>query len=109
MSAVSKTVDAIRTCEPAYKDLRCPHSEHRVQSNDAERRMSILLDIDPCIIIAELDPLVRSVLVLRMAIRASIQNCALRLNVSQSAVLAANCRAMTWLCDTQVQDHPDRD
>ena len=59
--------------------------------------MSFLFVIDPGIIIAELDPLARSVLVLRTAIRASIPDCALRLNVSRSTVLAANCRAMTWL------------
>ncbi len=106
MSAISKTVDAIRSCEPAYKDLRCLHSEHRSQG-EAERRMSFLAGIDPSIIVAELDPLARSVLVLRTAIGASIQDCALRLNVSRSIVLAANCRAMTWLRDIQLQHHPE--
>jgi DNA-directed RNA polymerase specialized sigma24 family protein len=101
MSAISKTLDAIRSCEPAYKDLRCLHPEHRAQGNDAERRMSFLFGIDPSITIAELDPLARSVLVLRTATRASIQDCALRLNVSRSTVLAANCRAMTWIRDRQ--------
>ena len=107
MSAISKTVGAIRSCEPAYKDLRCLHSEHRAQDNDAKRCMSFLFGIDPSIIIAELDPLARSVLVLRTAIRTSIHDCALRLNVSRSTVLAANCRAMTWLSETQLQHHPE--
>jgi len=105
-SAISKTVGAIRSCEPVYKDLHCLHSEHRVQGYDAGR-MSFLFGIDPSIIIAELDPLARSVLVLRTAIRASIQDCALRLNVSRSTVLAANCRTMTWLRDIQLQRHPE--
>ncbi len=107
MSAISKTVDAIRSCEPAYKDLRCLHSEHRAQSNDPERHMSFLFGIDPTIIIAERDPLARAVLVLSTAIGASIQDCALRLNVSRRTVLAANCRAMTWLRDIQLQHHPE--
>ena|ERR1700722_6603992 len=105
MSAISKTLDAIRSCEQAYKDLRCPHSEHRGQYNDVERCMSFLVGFDPSIIIAEIDPLARAVLVLRTATRASIQDCALRLNVSRSIVLAANCRAMTWLHDKQLQQH----
>lgn len=107
MSAISKTADAIRGCEPEYKDLRCLHSEHRGLGNDGERRMSLLFGIDPSIIIAELDPLARSVLVLRTAVGASIQDCALRLNVSRSTVLAANCRAMTWLRDLQLRRHPE--
>jgi hypothetical protein len=104
MSAISKTVGAIRSCEPAYKDLDCLHSEHRVQRYDAGH-MSFFFGIDPSIIIAELDPLARSVLVLRTAIGASIQDCALRLNVSRRTVLAANCRAMTWLRDIQLRHH----
>jgi hypothetical protein len=47
--------------------------------------------------IAELDPLCRAILVLRIAIGSSIQDCSLRLNVSRAAVLASNCLAMTWL------------
>jgi hypothetical protein len=105
MSAISKAANAIHGCAPAYEDRRCPHSEHLSQGNDAERERDIrfVCGTDPGIILAELDPLARAVLVLRTAIRASIQDCVLRLNVSRTAVLAANCRAMTWLHDTQRQ------
>lgn len=105
MSAISKAANTIRCCEPAYANLYCMHSEHLSQRSNAEceRDMSFVFGIDPSTIIAELDPLARAVLVLRTAIRASIQDCALRLNVSRSTVLAANCRAMTWLHDTQRQ------
>ncbi len=106
-SAITKTANAIRGCEPAYANLRCTHGEHFSYGNDAEQRMSIVLGIDASAIIAELDPLARAVLVLRTAIRTSIQDCALRLNVSRSAVLAANCRAMTWLHETQRQRASD--
>ncbi len=108
-SAITKTSNAIRCCEPAYANLHCTHSQHLSYGNDAEQRMSVVLGIDPSAIIAELDPLARAVLVLRTAIRASIQDCALRLNVSRSTVLAANCRAMTWLHDTQRQRASDEE
>ena len=36
--------------------------------------------------LAELDPLCRAILVLRIAIRSSIQDCSFRLNVSRAAV-----------------------
>jgi hypothetical protein len=45
--------------------------------------------------------------VLRIAIRSSIQDCSLRLNVSRAAVLAANCYAMTWLDHSQVRPLED--
>jgi hypothetical protein len=104
-SAISKSADAIRSCEPAYKGLRCSHSEHLAQSNDAEcdERLSLVLSADPRVLIAELDPLARAVLVLRVAIRSSVQGCVLRLNGSRSAILAANCRAMTWLHNLQLR------
>ena len=98
-TAISHGTDAIRICEAAYKDQRCPHVEHLSQGNAEERAASLdlILGVDTQTLLAELDPLCRAVLVLRVAIRSSIQDCALRLNVSRAAVLAANCHAMTWL------------
>jgi DNA-directed RNA polymerase specialized sigma24 family protein len=100
-SAISHGTEAIRICEAAYKDQRCPHVEHLSPGDDEERAASLdlILGADAQTLIAELDPLCRAVLVLRVAIRSSIQDCALRLNVSRAAVLAANCHAMTWLHD----------
>jgi DNA-directed RNA polymerase specialized sigma24 family protein len=102
--AISQGTTAIRTCEAAYKNRRCPHLEHSSQS-DAERASSLdlILRADAQTLIAELDPLCRAVLVLRLAIRSSIQDCALRLNVSRAAVLAANCHALTWLQERHVK------
>ncbi len=104
-SAISRGIDAIRACEAAYKDLRCSHSEHFSQGDgpERERRLSIVLGTDPRVVIAELDPLARAVLVLRVALRSSIQDCMLRLNVSRAAVLAANCYAMNWLHELQLK------
>lgn len=98
-SAISLQREAIRRYEAMYRDRRCPHVEHLCQIDDARRAASLALivQMDAIGIIAELDPLCRVILVLRIAIRSSVQDCSLRLNVSRAAVLAANCLAMTWL------------
>jgi DNA-directed RNA polymerase specialized sigma24 family protein len=103
-SVISHGTEAIRICEASYKDRRCLHVEHLSQSDAEERAASLdlILGTDAQTLIAELDPLCRAVLVLRVAIRSSIQDCALRLNVSRSAVLAANCHALTWLQERRV-------
>jgi DNA-directed RNA polymerase specialized sigma24 family protein len=97
--AISHATESIRLCEPRYKDRRCPHAEHLLQGDAEERAASLelILGTDVQTVIAELDPLCRAILILRAAIRSSIQDCALRLNVSRAAVLAANCRSLTWL------------
>ena len=104
-SAISHGTEAIRICEAAYKDRRCPHVEHLSQGDAEERAASLdlILGADTQKLLAELDSLCRAVLVLRVAIRSSIQDCALRLNVSRPAVLGANCHAMTWLHDGNVK------
>jgi hypothetical protein len=97
--AISLQGEAIRICEAMYKDRRCSHLEHLCQLDDERRAASLalILQMDGQKVIAELDPLCRAILVLRIAIRSSIQDCSLRLNVSRAAVLAANCHAITWL------------
>jgi len=104
-SAISHGTEAIRICEAAYKDRRCSHVEHLSQGDAEERAASLdlILGADAQTLIAELDPLCRAVLVLRVAIRSSIQDCALRLNVSRAAVLAANCHVLTWLHERHVK------
>jgi DNA-directed RNA polymerase specialized sigma24 family protein len=103
--AISHGTEAIRICEATYRDRRCPHVEHLSQGDAEERaaRLDLILGTDAQTLIAELDPLCRAVLVLRVAIRSSIQDCALRLNVPRATVLAANCHAMTWLHDGHVK------
>jgi hypothetical protein len=98
-AAISRQDEAIRMCEGMYKDRRCPHVEHLCHL-DAERRaasLALVLQMDAQKISAELDPLCRAIVVLRIATRSSIQECSLRLSVSRAVVLAANCLAMTWL------------
>jgi len=100
-SAILPAAEAIRRCESAYHGGRCTHPEHLSQGEPGERKMylDLLLQADPSVVLTELDALCRAVLVLRVAIRSSIQDCVVRLNVPRAAVLAANCRAMTWLHD----------
>ena len=107
-SAISKCAEAIRHCEAAYKEQRCSHAEHTSQWDPEERAagLNLILEADARKVIAELDPLSRAVLVLRLGIRSSIQDCVLRLNVARADVLAANCRSMTWLRGLQLQSVP---
>ncbi len=104
-NAISHGTEAIRIYEVAYKDRRCPHVEHLSQGDAEERAASLdlILGADAQKLIAESDPLCRAVLVLRVAIRSSIQDCALRLNVSRAAVLGANCHVLTWLHERHVK------
>jgi hypothetical protein len=100
---------AIRLCGNGYRARPCNHAEHLLQGDSEQRTASLdrILRADGPRIVAELDSLCRAVLVLRVAIRSSIQDCVIRLNVSRAAVLAANCRVMTWLHDcetTSVED-----
>ena len=111
-SAISHGAKAIRMCEATYKDRRCPHLKHLSQGDAEERAatLDLILGADTKKLLTELDSLCRAVLIIRVAIRSSIQDCALRLNVSRPAVLGANCHAMTWLDDgnaRQVQENHD--
>jgi len=96
-SAISRRAEAIRACEAIYKNERSSYVEHLVDNEDRAASLKLILQADAGKMIAELDPLCRAVLVLRVAIRSSIQDCVLRLNVCRRAVLAAASRAMTWL------------
>jgi len=111
-SAISQNLGALRNCEAAYKDKCCSHVEHSWKCDAPEREASLnlIVQADPRKLIAELDTLCRAILVLRFAIRSSIQDCVLRLAVSRAAVLGANCEAMTWLHELQLRGreaHPN--
>lgn len=109
-AATSLQRDAIRACEAMYKDRRCPHVEHLCHLDDEQRvgSLALILDMDAQDIIGELDPLCRAILVLRIAIRSSVQDCSLRLNVSRSVAATANCVAMSWLDYRRVKPLEDQ-
>ena len=103
--AVLHCISAIRGCEALYEGQQCTHAEHLSQGDEAnlEQALRVILQTDPEILIDQVDALSRAVLVLRVAIRSSIHECVLRLNVSRTAVIAANCRAMMWIEQVQLK------
>ena len=96
-AAITNSLHEIAPCESRYANQNCMHSEHLLNGNDSKLRefRNFLLQIDPEIVIGELDPLARAVAILRTTARASILDCILWLKLSLDTVLAANCRAMT--------------
>ena len=98
-AALSTSYDAICSCRPDYANLECTHPEHLVQTSDSklEKYHTFLFRIDPSIIIASLDALSRAVLILRITARVSILDCTQRLELPPDTILAANCRAMSWV------------
>lgn len=97
-AAITNSLHEIARCELRYVNQNCMHSEHLLNGNNSKLRefRNFLLQIDPEIVIGELDPLARAVAILRTTARASILDCILRLKLSLDTVLAVNCRAMTW-------------
>ena len=108
-AAISRSCDAISSCAPNYANLQCTHPEHLVQASDSklQKHHSFLFRIDPSIVIASLDALSRAVLILRTTARASILDCMQRLDPSPNTVLAANCRAMSWVGHMQLRGPKD--
>jgi hypothetical protein len=97
-AAVENSLDEIRYYEPRYLHRTCMHAEHLLNGNSKLQQFhDFLLHLNPAIVIAELDPLARAVAVLRTTSRASFLDCTLPLKLSADTVLAANCRAMSWI------------
>jgi hypothetical protein len=103
-AAITNSLHEIARCESRYVNQNCMHSEHLLNGNNSKLRefRNFLLQIDPEIVIGELDPLARAVAILRTTARASILDCILRLKLSLDTVLAANCRAMTWFEEKRI-------
>ena len=108
-AALSMNRDSVCHCEPAYDQLHCTHAAHLLSQSAvlSGSKRELLVHINPLVIFAELDSLARAVLVLRTAVNASIFDCVRHLDVSHEAVLAANCRAITWLHEVQLGRMPE--
>jgi hypothetical protein len=91
--AVEKVRGVIQALANRYADWDCAHSDHNVFSND---EIQLLRRVDPHEIIAALDPLARSVLVLRAVQHASISECASILGLRRRCVTGAYCHALQW-------------
>ena len=95
--AIRTRLDEIRRCESAYKDSYCDDPEYLSQRTDQRRMAESILRLDSGLVVSELDPFARSVLVLRGALHASVRDCAVQLNISRESVVAAQCRMNAWL------------
>ncbi len=96
----------IRASAETYSGWTCEHSDHAPLSGD---QVATLQQLDPRKIIAGLDPLARSVLVLRGVQHASISDCSLLLDVSRRSVTGAYCHGFNWLREhTQLKDGSDK-
>lgn len=85
---------AIDASAQTYSDKVCGHSDHELLSAD---QVAFIRELDPKQIIVNLDPLARSILVLRGIQRASISDCALLLDVPRRSVIGAYCHTLNWL------------
>jgi hypothetical protein len=92
-AAVREVHDFISAAASRYTDLSCEHPDFDVLSDD---QIASLRHVDTRDIIAALDPLARSALVLRGIQHFSIADCALLLDMPRQIVAAAYCQALHW-------------
>ena len=107
-AAVREVRDLISAAASHYVDSSSEHRDDGVLSDD---QISSLRNVDPPDILAALDPLARSALVLRGIQHASIADCALLLDVPRRIVGAAYCQALRWNSERTDADgvpHEDR-
>jgi DNA-directed RNA polymerase specialized sigma24 family protein len=92
-AAVREVRDLISASASHYVDSSSENSDDDVLSDD---QIGSLRNVDPREIIAALDPLARSALVLRGIQHTSIADCALLLDVPRRIVRAAYYQALRW-------------
>jgi DNA-directed RNA polymerase specialized sigma24 family protein len=92
-AAVREVRDLIFASASRYTDSSCEHSDHDVLSDD---QIESLRHVDTRDIVAALDPLARSALVLRGIQHFSIADCALLLDIRRQVVAAAYRQALRW-------------
>jgi hypothetical protein len=92
-AAIREVHDFISASAKRYTDSSCEHPDDDTLSDD---QIASLRHVDTRDIIAALDPLARSVLVLRGIQHSSIVDCALLLDMPRHIVAAAYCQALRW-------------
>ena len=92
-AAVREVRDLISASASRYIDSSCEHPDNDVLSDD---QIASLRHLDTRDIVAALDPLARSALVLRGIQHFSITDCALLLDMPRRIVAAAYCGALRW-------------
>jgi hypothetical protein len=92
-AAVREVRDLISASASCYTNSSCENADCDVFSNG---QIASLRHVDPRDIIASLDPLARSAMVLRGIQHSSIADCALLLDMAPRTVAAAYCQAIRW-------------
>jgi DNA-directed RNA polymerase specialized sigma24 family protein len=92
-AAVREVRALISASASCYTDSACEHSDDDLLSDD---QIASLRHVDTEDIVAALDPLARSALVLRGIQHFPIADCALLLDTSPGIVVAAYCQALRW-------------
>jgi hypothetical protein len=92
-AAVREVRNLISASASCYTNSSCGDADCDVLSNG---QIASLRHVDPRDIIAALDPLARSALVLRGIQHSSIADCALLLDMPPRIVAAAYCQAVHW-------------
>jgi DNA-directed RNA polymerase specialized sigma24 family protein len=92
-AAVREVRDLISASASRYTDSSCAHPDNDVLSDD---QIASLRHVDTQDVVAALDPLARSALVLRGIQHFSLADCALQLDMPQQIVAAAYCQALRW-------------
>jgi DNA-directed RNA polymerase specialized sigma24 family protein len=106
-AAVREVRDLISASASRYIDSSYEHSDNGVLSDN---QIASLRHVDTRDIVAALDPLARSALVLRGIQHFSITDCALLLDMPRRIVAAAYCRAVRWNDErTGAQGAPNED
>ena len=100
-SAIAAIKDDIASAAVAYQGQSCEHGDHEGLS---EIETLALRKIGPQVIFTELDPLARSILILRTLRNTTTYDCVVALGIPSATVVAANCRALTWLRVRQIPE-----
>lgn len=102
--AVRLIRDAIASSARHYDVSSNTHTEHGMLSEGelnvlSDEQIHSLHDLNPTEVVTSLDPLARSLLVIRGVQRASISDCALLIDVPRRSVKDAYFHALEWLMD----------
>jgi hypothetical protein len=92
-TALNAVRSSIQETAKRYADWTCSHHSHEPLSMHQTRTLQ---ELDPNLVIQQLDVLARSVLVLRGCHGASFEDCVFLLNVPLQSAIGAYCTAVEW-------------
>lgn len=92
--AISSIRDDIAVAVSRYESMSCGHANHDLLSRP---EIESIRQLDPALLVADLDPVSRAILVLRGCQGVSIADCALLLQISPKCVIGAYCTALRWV------------